>query len=206
MLRTSDRPHNFEKKNFVKKNVKCNWNRARHNKTLWRALHCFSQWICVIKIGNLTQCISKASACISPSSRIYRISCMMTSSNGNIFRVIGPLCGEFTGHRCIPSTKTSDAGLWSFLWLCQNKRLSNQSRGWRFETPSYSLWRHCNGSGQLERPGGIYIYLHVLHMASSPKVFYWYIYHDFAVRKLPPSCSKVCASNSHRWCRTVFKF
>ena len=24
---------------------------------------------------------------------------MMTSSNGNIFRVTGPLCGEFTGHR-----------------------------------------------------------------------------------------------------------
>ena len=25
-----------------------------------------------------------------------------------------------------------------------NKRLSNQSWGWRFETPSRSLWRHCN--------------------------------------------------------------
>ena len=24
---------------------------------------------------------------------------IMTSSNGNIFRVTGPLCGEFTGHR-----------------------------------------------------------------------------------------------------------
>ena len=24
---------------------------------------------------------------------------MMTSSNGNIFRVTGPLCGEFTDHR-----------------------------------------------------------------------------------------------------------
>ena len=24
---------------------------------------------------------------------------MMTSSNGNIFRVTGPLCGEFTGHQ-----------------------------------------------------------------------------------------------------------
>ena len=27
---------------------------------------------------------------------------MMTSSNGNIFRVTGPLYGEFTGHRRIP--------------------------------------------------------------------------------------------------------
>ena len=40
----------------------------------------------------------------------------MTSSNGNIFRVTGPLCGEFTGHRWIPRTKVSDAELWYFLW------------------------------------------------------------------------------------------
>ena len=41
---------------------------------------------------------------------------MMTSSNGNIFRVTGPLCGEFTGPRWIPRTKASDAELWCFLW------------------------------------------------------------------------------------------
>ena len=40
----------------------------------------------------------------------------MTSSNGNIFRVTGPLCGEFTSHRWIPLTKASDAELWCFLW------------------------------------------------------------------------------------------
>ena len=40
----------------------------------------------------------------------------MTSSNGKIFRVTGPLCGEFTGHRWIPLTKASDAELWCFLW------------------------------------------------------------------------------------------
>ena len=41
---------------------------------------------------------------------------MMTSSNGNIFRVTGHLCGEFTGHRWIHRTKASDAELWCFLW------------------------------------------------------------------------------------------
>ena len=41
---------------------------------------------------------------------------MMTSSNGNIFRVTDPLCGEFTGHRWIPLTKASDAELGCFLW------------------------------------------------------------------------------------------
>ena len=41
---------------------------------------------------------------------------MMTSSNGNIFRVTGPLCGELTGPRWILRTKASDTGLWYFLW------------------------------------------------------------------------------------------
>ena len=41
---------------------------------------------------------------------------MMTSSNGNIFRVTGHLCGEFTGPRWISRTKASDAELSCFLW------------------------------------------------------------------------------------------
>ena len=42
---------------------------------------------------------------------------IMTSSNGNIFRVTGHVCGEFTGLRWIPHTKASDAELWCFLWF-----------------------------------------------------------------------------------------
>ena len=42
--------------------------------------------------------------------------CMMTSSNGNIFRITGHSCGESTGPRWIPRTKASDAELWCFLW------------------------------------------------------------------------------------------
>ena len=41
---------------------------------------------------------------------------MMTSSNGNIFRVTGHFCGECTRPRWIPLTKASDAELWCFLW------------------------------------------------------------------------------------------
>ena len=59
---------------------------------------------------------------------------MMPSSNGNIFRVTGPLWGEFTGHRSV--------GV--FFDLRLNKRLIEQSRRRWFETPSHSLWRHCN--------------------------------------------------------------
>ena len=41
---------------------------------------------------------------------------MMTSSNGNIFYVTGPLCGEFIDLRWIRGTKAGDAELWYFLW------------------------------------------------------------------------------------------
>ena len=41
---------------------------------------------------------------------------MMTSSNGDIFRVTGHLCGKFTGPRWISHTKASDAELWCLLW------------------------------------------------------------------------------------------
>ena len=68
---------------------------------------------------------------------------MMTSSNGNICRITGHLCGKFTGHRWIPQ-KGQWRGLF-FFHLCLNKRLSKQSWGWWFETPSRLLWRHCNG-------------------------------------------------------------
>ena len=50
-------------------------------------------------------------------SYAYKIS-MMTSSNGEIFCVTGPLCGEFTVHRWIPLTKASDAELWFFSLIC----------------------------------------------------------------------------------------
>ena len=43
--------------------------------------------------------------------------CMMTSLNGNIFGETGPLCGEFTDHRWIPSTKASDTVLWCFFFF-----------------------------------------------------------------------------------------
>ena len=33
-----------------------------------------------------------------------------------------------------------------FFHLCLNKRLNKQSWDWWFETPSRSLWRHCNAS------------------------------------------------------------
>ena len=47
-----------------------------------------------------------------------------------------PVPGEFPAQ--------SDTELWCFLRSALNQRLSKQSWGWRFETPSRPLWRHCN--------------------------------------------------------------
>ena len=81
-----------------------------------------------------------------PFVRLYRPTPLhMMSWDGNIIHVTGLLCGEFTGDRWIPHTKTSDAELWCFFGLHLNKRLSKQSWGWWFEMPSCSLLRHCNG-------------------------------------------------------------
>ena len=63
-----------------------------------------------------------------------------------IFRVTGPLCGEFTGPRWIPlTTRAVTRNFDVFFDLCPNKRLSKQWWGWWFETQSRSLWRHCIG-------------------------------------------------------------
>ena len=70
---------------------------------------------------------------------------MMTSSNGNIFRVTGPLCGEFTAPGEFPAQRPVMRSFDVFSDLRLNKRLSKQPWGWWFETPSWSLWRQCNG-------------------------------------------------------------
>ena len=67
---------------------------------------------------------------------------MMTSSNGNCFRVTGHLCGEFTGPPTQrPVTQSFDV----FFDLRLNKRLSKHWWGWWLETLSRPLWRHRNG-------------------------------------------------------------
>ena len=50
---------------------------------------------------------------------------MMTSSNENIFRVTGHLCGEFTGPRWIPAQRPVTRNFAVFFDLHPNKRLSN---------------------------------------------------------------------------------
>ena len=67
---------------------------------------------------------------------------MMTSSNGNIFRVTGPLCGEFTGPGEFPTQRPVTRSFGVFFDLRPNKRLNKQWPGWWFETLSRPFWRH----------------------------------------------------------------
>ena len=76
---------------------------------------------------------------------------MMTSSNGNIFRVTDPLCGEFTGPGEFPTQRPVTRSFDVFFDPRLNKRLSKQPWGWWFETPPWSLWRHCNNANFIVR-------------------------------------------------------
>ena len=53
---------------------------------------------------------------ITVRNRKWEICFMVTILSGNIFRVTGSLCGEFTCRRWIPLTEASDAKLWYFPW------------------------------------------------------------------------------------------
>ena len=77
---------------------------------------------------------------------------MTTSSNGNIFRVTGPLWGEFTGHRWIPLTKAIDAELCCFLWSTPwiNGWVNNRETGdLRCRRAHYDVIVMCKGWKQM---------------------------------------------------------
>ena len=96
----------------------------------------------VISLGETDPWSSKISATgLSPQNTR---AIMMTSSNGNIFRVTGPLCGEFTGPGEFPTQRPVTRSFDVFFDLRLNKPLSKQSWGWWFETLSWSLWRQYN--------------------------------------------------------------
>ena len=62
---------------------------------------------------------------------------IITSSNGNIFRVTGPSWRESIGHRWIPLTKAPVTRSFDALFVLGLKRMSKQARRRWFET-------HCS--------------------------------------------------------------
>ena len=74
---------------------------------------------------------------------------MMTSSNRNIFRVTGHLCGEFSDPGEFTAQKPVTRIFDVFFDLRLNKRLCKQWWGWWFETLSRQLWCHRNERGEI---------------------------------------------------------
>ena len=98
----------------------------------------------------------------------------------SIFCVTGPLWGEFTGG--LPSQRPVTQSFDVFFDLGLNKQLSKQSRRWWFETPSRSLWLHCNDNICFRQPylnsqGEIWRiycgYNTILHIINAILVLYW---------------------------------
>ena len=75
--------------------------------------------------------------CTSWRHQMESFSALLALYAGN-----SPVTGEFPAQR--PVTWRFDA----FFDLCLNKRLSKQSWGWWFDTPSFPLWRRCNANGK----------------------------------------------------------
>ena len=150
-----------------------------------------SKWTCSTKKIRQQQKVGVALHNVGVFSRGGRLSyrhglvtdvyaAIMTSSNGNIFRVTGvcarnsPVTGEFPSQR--PVTRSFDG----LFHLRLNKRLSKRWRPRRSETPSRSSWRHCNG--------GIYI-IYISHCAieyiAVDVTFFWNCHRKLYFALLP---------------------
>ena len=82
--------------------------------------------------------------CDKWSMLCWNLNFMITSSNGNILHVTGPLWGNPLVTGGFPS---QGPVTWSFDVFCDvriKKWLSKLSRCWWFEIPCHSLWCHCN--------------------------------------------------------------
>ena len=101
----------------------------------------------------------------------------MTSSNGNIFRVTGHLGGKTPVTCEFPAQRLLARGFGAFFDLRLNTPLSEQWRGWWFETPSSPLWCHCNdvsGSHVLHQYNDkICLMLQLLYSISNAELTHW---------------------------------
>ena len=75
---------------------------------------------------------------------LLKLYIMMTSSNANIFRAVGPLCGNSQVPGEFPVQRPVTRSFNLFFDLRLNRQSSKQWRRRWFETPSRSLWHYCN--------------------------------------------------------------
>ena len=79
-------------------------------------------------MANLDVCLAVLSDSLHllASPQALQVFHMMTSSNGNIFRITGLLCGEFTGPGEFPTQRPVTRSFDAFFDLRLNKRFSKQ--------------------------------------------------------------------------------
>ena len=110
------------------------------------------------------------------SSRI--LGYIMTSSNGNIFRVTGPLWWEPPRWPVVPLTKASDAEHWRFLWCApfdvrlNNNRDAGDLRRHRVHYDVTVMFTH-NLYGGFTGMGEIYEIHQSVHYLITPGRFEW---------------------------------
>ena len=75
---------------------------------------------------------------------VIRNHSVILSSNGDIFRVTGPLWRESTGHRQISLTKASDAELWYFLWSALEQTVEQTNETLVIWETTSRPFGHCN--------------------------------------------------------------
>ena len=139
--------------------------------------------------------MAQVMACLLTAKKHYltqrRFITSMTSSNGNVSALLAFCEGNPSGTGEFPSQRPVTLSFNGVFYLRLKKRLSKQLRRWWFETPSRSLWRHCNTSST-----GLYV-THLRTILQEERFYKkcWWIYqkmegfiaaayHTFRVRAL----------------------
>ena len=136
------------------------------------------------------------SICLYPSWLLYGYWVnMMTSWNGNAFRVTGPLWGEPTGDRWIPPTKVQKRSCEVFFDVSLSKLLNKQTNNRWFETP----WSSCDITIMT-----VYHYNDVImstteSQITSLTIVYSTVYSGTDQRKHRGSASLAFVRGIHRW-------
>ena len=99
-----------------------------------------------------------------------------------------PVTGEFPSQR--PVTRNFDV----FFDLRLNKRLSKQSSGWLYETPSRSLWRHCNDNITIHSQDFV-----VTFMVLNTCAVHWYCIIIVIMQRTGVTTSHTEMKRSWRW-------
>ena len=134
---------------------------------------------------------------------------MMTSSNGNIFRVTGRLCGEFPGHWWIPRTKASDTELWCFLWFVWINGWEN-NRDLRRYRAHYDVIVMCHSAKRNGSNGELYKFIFPRYCSdvimsvkasqiTSVTIVWSTVFSGADQRKQQSSVSLAFARGFHRW-------